>query len=85
MEFILWALIFLIVLLVFKALKFEETSISYQQKDLINRYLDIKQIDSDYRLQHLRNWEKDVELFVNENPKKSEGNVINFKSHTSIK
>jgi hypothetical protein len=85
MEFLLWAFIFLIIFLVFRALKLEETSISYQQKDLINRYIDIKKINSDYRLKHLRDWEQDVELFAKQNSQKTELKVISLESHRVTK
>ncbi|MCP4988318.1 MAG: hypothetical protein GY928_20400 [Colwellia sp.] len=85
MEVAIWLFVFSILFTCYKVLRFEEISINYQQKDLIKRYLDIKKIDSDYRLQHLREWEKDVELFAKENLQKTEFKVINLESHRVIR
>lgn len=85
MEILLWSFIFLIIFLVFKSLKIEETSIDYQQKDFINRYLEIKKIDSDYRLKHLRDWEKDIENFTNNSNVQTKQKIVSLNSFRRIK
>ena len=85
MEFILWAFIFIIFFAVFRALRFEKTSRTYHEKELIKRYFEIKNINSDYRIKYLREWEAEAKLSVEKSKIPSVNNVIDLGSFKVIK
>lgn len=70
---------------VFKALRFEETSRVYHEKELIKRYFEIKDINSDYRIKYLREWEEQAKFTVEKREKSSVNNVIDLGSFKVIK
>lgn len=76
MEFILWAVIFIVFFAVFKALSFEKVNKVYYEKELIKRYFEIKNINSDYRVKHLKEWEVQAKSTVENIETSTENNVI---------
>jgi hypothetical protein len=85
MEIILWALIFIVLFAVFKTLELEKTSRIYHEKELIKRYFEIKNINSNYRIKHLREWEAQAKLIVEKSEKPSVNNVVNLGDFKVIK
>lgn len=85
MEFILWAFIFIVFFAVYKALRFEKTSRSYHEKELIKRYFEIKNIDVNYRASHLKEWESQAYSVFKANDKKTTENVISISNFKVIK
>jgi hypothetical protein len=85
MELALWAFIFIVFFAVYKTLRFEKTSRSYHEKELIKRYFEIKNIDADYRYKYLKEWESQARLSFEENKKNSTNNVIKLGDFKVIK
>ena len=85
MEFILWALIFIVFFVVVKALRFEKTSRVYHEKELIKRYFEIKSIDVDYRRKYLAEWEVQAKSSIEKNEKPQLHNVVDLGSFRAIK
>jgi hypothetical protein len=70
---------------VFKTLKFEKTSRVYHEKELIKRYFEIKNINSDYRIKYLREWEAQAKLTVEKSEISSVNNVVDLGGFKVIK
>ena len=71
MEVAAWTLIIVVLMAVFKVLKFERTEAVYYEKQLLKRYLEIKKINPNYRVRYLKEWEISVtEALENKNKKR---------------
>ena len=71
MEVAAWTLIIVVLMAVFKVLKFERTEAVYYEKQLLKRYLEIKKINPNYRVKYLKEWEVSVvEALENKNEKR---------------
>jgi hypothetical protein len=57
MEIAVSAIIFMIIIVVFIALKFEETNKVLYEKQLIKRYFEIQKINPYQRISYLKEWE----------------------------
>jgi hypothetical protein len=72
MEVAAWTLIIVVLMAVFKVLKFERTEAVYYEKQLLKRYLEIKKINPNYRVKYLKEWETSVmEALENKNKKRA--------------
>ncbi len=71
MEVAAWTLIIVVLMAVFKVLKFERTEAVYYEKQLLKRYLEIKKINPNVRIKYLKEWEVSVvEALENKNKKR---------------
>jgi len=85
MEIAIWTFIVLVLVALFKTLKYEKINSIYHENELLQRYLEIKNINPDYRISHLRDWERHV-VNVLENSNKSKKNrVVHLNSINNIK
>ncbi len=85
MELLLWSVIVLMLIAVFKVLNFEKTSRVYHEKELIKRYFEIKDIHSDYRIKYLREWEEQAKMIFEKSEISSVDNVIDLASFKVVK
>lgn len=86
MEIAIWAFIFVILVLVFKVLKYEKGASRYYEKELLEQYLAIKKMPPDYRLDSLKKWEASVQDFVQEKePRSSVAPVVSLSSFKASK
>jgi len=78
MEIAVWTFIFIILLVVYKALKYEKQNSIYKEKEFLRRYKEIKNIDFDHRQDSLKEWEEMVFSAIDESDKHFTGKIIPF-------
>ena len=76
MEVAAWTLILVVLMAVFKVLKFERTEAVYYEKQLLKRYLEIKKINPNYRVRYLKEWEVSVTEALENRNKKRELKIV---------
>mgnify|MGYP000084726000 CR=1 FL=1 len=80
MEVAAWTLIIVVLMAVFKVLKFEKTEAVYYEKQLLKRYLEIKKINPNYRVRYLKEWETSVIDALENKNKKRVLKIVKFDS-----
>ena len=76
MEFGLWSLVFVVIIVVLKSLKHEKHYYVLNEKNLLRCYLEIKKIHPDLRLTYFEEWESRVIKAVADSEKKHFGKVV---------
>ena len=85
MEVAAWALIIVVLMAVFKALKFERTEAVYYEKQLLKRYLEIKKINPNVRIKYLKEWEVSVIKALEDKNKNRVLKIVKFDSFSRTK
>lgn len=57
MEVAVWTFIVIVLVLVYKAVKYEKVNLISNEKQLIKRYFEIQKISPYHRVSHLEDWE----------------------------
>jgi len=60
MEIAIWSIILIVLIVIVKALKYEKLSVAYNDKQLLKRYMEIKQLPQEYRVMQIKEWELSV-------------------------
>jgi hypothetical protein len=85
MEIAIWTFIVFVLVALFKTLKYEKSNAIYNEKQLLKRYFEIKNINPDYRISYLRDWENNAVKAIEESTKGKINKVIHLKSIDNIK
>jgi len=85
MEIAIWAFIVFVLVALFKTLKYEKSYAVYNEKQLLIRYFEIKNINPDYRISYLRDWENHAVKAIEESSKPIVNRVVHLKSVDNIK
>ncbi|MBA6262154.1 hypothetical protein [Colwellia sp. Bg11-12] len=85
MEIAIWTFILVIIFTVLKAVKYEKNYYIHNEKQLLERYFEIKNINPDYRISYLRDWESNALKAIEESTKSKINKVIHLKSIDNIK
>jgi hypothetical protein len=85
MEIAIWTFILVIIFTVLKAVKYEKNYYINNEKQLLERYFEIKNINPDYRISYLRDWESNALKAIEESTKSKINKVIHLKSIDNIK
>jgi len=85
MEIAIWTFVVFVLVALFKTLKYEKNIAVYNERQLLMRYLEIKNINPDYRISYLSDWEKHVIAVLEERANSKASRVINLKSFNNIK
>jgi hypothetical protein len=85
MEIAIWTFIVLVLVALFKTLKYENSNAIYNEKQLLKRYFEIKNINPDYRISYLRDWEIIAVKAIEESTNGKINKVIHLKSIDNIK
>ncbi|MBA6255007.1 MULTISPECIES: hypothetical protein [unclassified Colwellia] len=85
MEIAIWTFILVIIFTVLKAVKYEKNYYIHNEKQLLERYFEIKNINPDYRINYLRDWESNALKAIEESTKSKINKVIHLKSIDNIK
>ena len=60
MEIAIWSIILIVLIVIVKALKYEKLNVAYNDKQLLKRYMEIKQLPQEYRVIQIKEWELSV-------------------------
>jgi len=85
MEIAIWAFIVFVLVALFKTLKYEKSCAVYNEKQLLKRYFEIKNINPDYRISYLRDWETHAVKTIEDSSKPIGNRVVHLKSVENIK
>jgi len=85
MEIAIWTFIVFILIALFKTLKYENNNAVYNEEQLIKRYFEIKNINPDYRISSLRDWEVCAFNVLEKRANSKTNRVVHLKSIDNIK
>jgi len=85
MEIAIWTFIVIVLVALFKTLKFEKYNSLYDERQLLTRYFEIKKINPDSRVAEFKVWEKAAQNLIEQNKNKKVDNIIKFKVFDNTK
>ena len=85
MEIAIWTFIISVLVALFKTLKYEKNMAVYNEKQLLKRYFEIKNINPDYRISHLRDWERHAVNVLEKSHNSKNNRVVHLKAIDNIK
>jgi hypothetical protein len=81
MEIAIWAFIVFVLVALFKTLKYEKTDFVYNEKQLLKRYMEIKQLPQEYRVMQIKEWELSVVSALSKKNTTSLSKVVQLHSN----
>jgi hypothetical protein len=81
MEVAVWSIILIVLIVIFKALKYEKMNVAYHEKRLLKRYMEIKQLPQEYRVMQIKEWELSVVDALSEKNTTSLSKVVQLHSN----
>ena len=81
MEVAVWSIILIVLIVIIKALKYEKMNVAYNEKRLLKRYMEIKQLPQEYRVMQIKEWELSVVDALSEKHTTSLSKVVQLHSN----
>lgn len=79
MEIIIWLLFFMVSTVIFMLFKIHKNSPQVNQKNYLERYAQIKKVNPDYRVQLLKDWERDIYRELNNKNAVSKARIVDIQ------
>jgi hypothetical protein len=80
MEIAICSIFIIVLIVIVKALKYEKLNVTYGEKQLLKRYMEIKQLPQDCRVLHIKEWELSVVSALSKKNITSSSKVVQLHS-----